>query len=246
MHVGAVIRTLRARKRWRQADLALVAGVPRGDVSKVERGHAGDIPLARTTAICRALDVHLDLLPRWRGGDLGRLLNARHAAMAESVAASFDQLSGWVLRPEVSFSIYGERGVVDFLAWHPIRRALLLIELKTELVDIGELMSTADRRRRLAPRIGRDQGCHPDVVGMWVIVLESTANASRIRAHRTVLRAAFPSGGRVMGSWLRDPATPIGCLSLRSMPELRVARVGRVKRVRRPRNDRGAAQIEAS
>ena len=52
-------------------------------------------------------------------------------------------MPAWVVRPEVSFSIYGERGVIDVLAWHPARRAILVIELKTELVDINELMGTS-------------------------------------------------------------------------------------------------------
>ena len=45
-----------------------------------------------------------------------------------------------MLAPEVSFSIYGERGVIDILAWHPGRRALLIIELKTDIVDVNELV----------------------------------------------------------------------------------------------------------
>lgn len=35
--------------------------------------------------------------------------------------------------PEVSFSIYGQRGVIDILAWHAATRSLLVIELKTEM-----------------------------------------------------------------------------------------------------------------
>src|SRR5882672_7083355 len=131
VRLGSVVRSVRIRKGWRQSDLAAAANVLRQDVSKVELGHAADIPLARTLATCRALDIRLDFAPRWRGGDLDRLLNARHSAMAEAIAASFIRLPGWVLRPEVSFAIYAERGVIDFIAWHPIRRALLLIELKT-------------------------------------------------------------------------------------------------------------------
>ena len=234
--LGMVIRTLRIRRGWRQSDLAVASGVTRATVAKVEHSQADDVQLKRTRAICMALDVRLELVPRWRGGDLDRVLNARHSAMAESMVTAFGRLDGWIVRPEVSFSIWGERGVIDLLAWHPARRALAVIELKTELVDIGELLATADRRRRLAPRIGREQGWDPLIVGSWIVVLETSTNADRVLRHKALLRAAFPTGGREMSRWLRDPSSEISSLSLRSMPELRNARAGLVKRVRRRRN----------
>lgn len=48
--------------------------------------------------------------------------------------------------PEVSFSIYGERGVIDLLAWHGPSRTLLVIELKTEVVDAAEMLGVLDRK----------------------------------------------------------------------------------------------------
>lgn len=232
--LGSVIRSVRIRKRWRQVDLAAAARVTRSDVSEVERGQASRIRLGRTLAICSALDIRLDFQPRWRGGDLDRLLNGKHSAMAEQMASWFNRLPAWLLRPEVSFSIEGERGVIDFVAWHAVRRALLLIELKTELVDIGELMATADRRRRLASRIGGDLGWVPEVVGMWVALRNESTNVRRVRQHATVLRAAFPADGRAIARWLREPDVPIACLSVVQATRGSNAAVWSVRRVRRP------------
>ena len=81
--------------------------------------------------------------------------------MHEVMANVFADRHDWAAEPEVSFSIYGERGIVDILAWHPTRRSLLVIELKTEFVDINELMGSVDRKRRLARTIGRDRGWDP-------------------------------------------------------------------------------------
>jgi hypothetical protein len=98
--------------------------------------------------------MRVDLVGRWRAGDLDRLLNAGHSALHESVARYFaGDHPAWTLAPEVSFSIYGERGVVDIVAWHPGRRALLIIELKTDIADVNELVGTVDRKRRLGRRI---------------------------------------------------------------------------------------------
>ena len=104
--------------------------------------------------ITAALDIRVDLVARWRAGDLDRLLNSRHSALHEQVARMFrDDLPPWAIEPEVSFAVYGERGVIDIFAWHPGRRALLVIELKTDIVDVNDLVGTVDRKRRLARTI---------------------------------------------------------------------------------------------
>lgn len=217
-----------------QADLARRADVSRDSISALERGFGGELRLRTMRRICTALEVRIELEPRWRGGDLDRHLNARHAAMADDLVASFRRRAEWVIRPEVSFSIWGERGVIDLLAWHPAGQALLLIELKTEIVDIGDLLATADRRRRLAPRIASDLGWRPEAVGYWVAVAESTTNARRIRDHHALLRTALPADWRAMGAWLRHPVGPIAGLSMRASRRLPSARNASLKRVRRP------------
>jgi hypothetical protein len=40
--------------------------------------------------------------------------------------------------------------VIDILGWHAAARMILVIELKTEFVDINETMGTLDRKDRLA------------------------------------------------------------------------------------------------
>jgi hypothetical protein len=58
------------------------------------------------------------VVARWSGGQLERMVNRRHAALHEALARQFSRLAGWRLLAEVSFSIYGERGIIDVLAWH--------------------------------------------------------------------------------------------------------------------------------
>jgi hypothetical protein len=195
------------------------------------------MPLDTTRRVFGALDIRLDLLPRWRGGDLGRLSNAAHAAMHEAMARRFQPLPDWVVQPEATFSIFDERGVIDALAWHEARRALLIIELKTELVDINDLMGSMDRRRRLAWSVARERGWDPRAIGLWVAVAVTPTNARHVRQHRTVLRAAFPAGGRTIRSWLREPTVAVAALSLLSYDrERNVGQAVRgVKRVHAPK-----------
>lgn len=241
--IGHVVRTLRARQGWRQQDLARRSRVSRSTVARIERGQLRGVSLERVRRVLEALNARLDLIPRWNGGDLDRLVNARHAAMHEAVAAMFRQLLEWEIAPEVSFSIYGERGIIDMLAWHARSRTLLVVEMKTEIVDVNELMSKADQRRRLAPRIGSDRGWNAATVALWVVVADSRTNRRRLAAHRTVLRAAFPVDGRSVSSWLKTPSGPLAALSFLTNAHDMHARssLAATKRVRlaRPRSESG-------
>jgi transcriptional regulator with XRE-family HTH domain len=212
---GAAFRAVRIRRGWRQVDVATQAGVSRSVVSAVERGHLEQVSIGTLLIVARALEIQVSISTRWRGGDLDRLIAGRHGRLHESVARWFGSaLPGWVLAPEVSFSIYGERGVIDILAWHPGLRALLVIELKTDVVDVNDLMASMDRRRRLARSIARDRGWDPLTVSTWVIVAGGRTNRARLAAHRTVLRNAFPVDGRAMAGWLRRPDHVVNALSL--------------------------------
>lgn len=211
--VGSALRKVRHRRGWRQHDLAEAIGVHRSMVSRVERGHLGDHTLDLVRQMAAALDVRLDLVPRWRGGDLDRLLNAGHARLHEELARHFADLPGWRALPEVSFSSFGERGIVDILAWHAGRRAVLVVEIKTDIADVNELMGTLDRKRRLARSIAQEHGWDPAIVGCWVVVAESSTNRRRVEVHGAVLRAAFPLDGRAIPGWLREPAVSMAGLS---------------------------------
>jgi transcriptional regulator with XRE-family HTH domain len=235
---GATIRAARSRRGWRQTDLAAKAGVSQTTVWRVERGLIPEMTLGVLRQVAGALEIRLELMPRGRGAQLDRLLSARHSALHEAVAKALaHDFPEWQQASEVSFSIWGERGVIDLLLWHPGTRALLIIEFKTELVDIGDLLSTMDRRRRLAAEIVKDRRWYPRTVSTWVVVASSRTNARRFAEHRTVLRTAFPAGGRQVLRWLRDPVESIDGLSMRNEPAgRRTTPVSRVRRRRQPRN----------
>jgi transcriptional regulator with XRE-family HTH domain len=212
---GSAIRAVRRKRRWRQRDLAARVGVSAATISRIERGHLDTLSLRTVRHVAAVLDVRVDLLARWRAGDLDRLLNAGHSALHDSVAAWFKEaFPAWELAPEVSFSIHGERGVVDIVAWHPGRRALLMIELKTDIADVNELVGTFDRKRRLAKEIVRERGWVPATVSGWVIVSAGRTNRARIAAHGAMLRAAFPLDGRSILTWLAEPNRAIAALSM--------------------------------
>ena len=220
IRLGAAIRAVRVRRKLRQCDLACAAGVSDSTISLVERGHGRKLSLDTIRRIGAAIDVRIEVTAWWRGGDLDRLLNRRHSLLEESVASFIAEHPGWSVEPEVSFSIFGERGVVDLLAWHAATGQLLVIEIKTQLVDINELLGTLDRKRRLAReivasrgwkrRLAREivasRGWKPQSVSAWLVVADTCTNRRHSREHAMLIRSRFPLDGRQLRKILRQPA----------------------------------------
>ena len=236
--IGRTFRAVRIRRGWRQEDLARRADVSGATIRRLEHGEGARLVFSTLSNVAEALEIRLDLRPTWRGGDLDRMVNAGHAAMHEQMAAILDALPAWEWKPEVSFAIYGERGVIDILAFHAGERMLLIIELKTEIVDVGDLVGTMDRRRRLGRRIAAERGWEARSISCWVVIHESATNRRRLDAHRGVLRHAFPADGLAVREWLRHPAPTINGLSLLSDAHSMSgkAKASLPKRVRMPRN----------
>lgn len=184
--------------------------------------------------VAAVLEIRLDISAWMPSGAVDRLLNAGHAALHEELARYLDRLPGWVHAPEVSFAIYRERGDIDILAFHPSTRSLLVIELKTEVVSLEDLLTTMDVRIRLARRIASERGWDPATVSAWVVIAESDAN--RRRAHAATLRSAFPADGHAVRRWLGKPAGSIRALSFgtNSNHAATKQRLGSRKRVRLP------------
>ncbi len=211
--VGRLLRALRIRRNWRQTDVAEAARVSRSGVSRAERGQLDGLRVVDLREIARAMDVRMPFSPSWLGGERDRVLNERHASMQEHLARIFEQLRGWTCDQEVTFSVFGERGSIDALAWHASCRALLVIELKTELADPAALLAQVDRYRRLAMGIARGRDWDPTSVSAWVLVADSSMNRRRLARHRSMLRTRFPEEGRTMRPWLRNPTAAAAALS---------------------------------
>jgi hypothetical protein len=156
-------------------------------------------------AIGQALAVRLEITARWRGTDLERLLDAAHAQVVERVAA-YLRRHGWEVIIEYTFSHYGERGSVDLVAWHAARGALLLVEAKSELVNLQELHATMDRKRRVVPPLLlRDRGWRPSAVGEILVIEDRQASRSIVRRHAVTFDARLPARSVAARAWIRAP-----------------------------------------
>jgi len=204
---GRGIRALRARKRWRQSDLAGAAGVARSQVGRIERGDSGRLQLETVDRVAVALGASTELLLRWSAEGLDRLLDEEHARLVESLVRRLRTM-GWEVAVEVSYSHYGERGAIDVLAYHPARRALAVFEVKSVTPDIQAMLGGIDRKARLGPVIAGERGWDPIVVARILVLGDTRTNRRRIEQHEATMRAALPARTREVQRWLSDPRPP--------------------------------------
>jgi hypothetical protein len=178
-----------------------------------------------------ALDLRLTWDAGYRGAELARLRDADHARLAEWLTQRLDAF-GWTVVPEASFNHYGERGRIDLLAFHAATRMLLVVEIKTVIADIQELLGSLNIKQRVAPIVGRSLGWHAERAVPSLVVPESTTNRRRLAAH-VRLFAGFTLRGKGAVAWIRRPeGIPGGVLLLVALPDRNAIGVRRAGRQR--------------
>lgn len=234
--IGRVIVILRQRRRWRQADLAARSGVSQSAISDMERGRMDRYTIRTVRNLLRALDASATLEVNWGGrGDLDRVLDADHARLMQRWADSHRR-AGWDVWNEASYSIYGERGRIDQLAFHPQTGVLEVAEGKTGIWDVQETLGRLDAKVRLAPRIAQERGWRiRRVVG--ALVLSDGRTIRRRVVEHAGLFARYGTRGHAAHAFVRDPRREAeGLLVFVSLPPTNQGGLRRAgqRRVRRP------------
>ena len=156
--------------------------------------------------------MRLELLARWRGSDADRLIDERHAALVEAVITT-DARYGWPARAEVTFSIYGDRGSIDVFAWNEAERAVLIQEVKSDLVAVEGTVRPLAMKRRLAADIAfRELGWRPRSIGTVLVLPEGSHLRNRVARHAATFDSMLPHRWPQLRDWLRTPAGPMGAI----------------------------------
>lgn len=198
LEVGRLLRMLRIRRGWRLRDVAERCTLSAASVGRNELGQISSVHALRAHAA--ALDLRVEWRVTGRGADVPRLLDEEHAAIVEALAAAF-RAAEWRVEAEVSYSEFGERGRIDLLGLNPTGATLLIVEAKTELADLQDLLGGLSTKARLGPGIARRTGWHVARTVTMLAVAATAANRAVVRLHP----ALFSSFER---RWLREGAVP--------------------------------------
>lgn len=234
LRLGRQFRALRIRRRLRQSDLAPLARLSRTKVSRIERGQILNMTLGDLDRAAAALGASLNVSLRWRGELLDRLMDEGHARLVELVVGML-RAAGWEVAVEVSYSIWGERGSIDVLAFHRLTGIVLVIEVKSVVPDNQAMLHALDRKTRLATQIARERGWECRHVARILVVGSSPTARRRVARLASTYETAFPVRGGELRRWLREPAGPVsGLLFLSNAHGMRTsAAPGDRERVRR-------------
>lgn len=182
---GRILRLVRIKNEWRQADVAQAAGLSRPTISKHELGLIDETTVRSLRLHGSALGLRVDVVLAGRGGRLDRLTDEEHAAIVEHIAATL-VANGWLVEAEASFNHFGDRGRFDLLAFDPSTGRLLIIEVKTELTDLQETQGKLNVKERIAPQVAKEHGWKVSSTSTLLAVASTPAARQVVTAHPTL------------------------------------------------------------
>jgi hypothetical protein len=178
-------------------------------VSLVERGHLEQASVRLLRKLFAPLDASAAIDVRWRGAALDRLLDEAHAALVGAVAGRLRRL-GWLVELEVTYSVFGERGSIDIVAFKPNDGALLVVEAKTDLPSVEATLRKLDEKVRLAPRVvGERFKWRARTVSRLIIMPESKTLRRRVERHNALFQRAVPARNVAVRRWVAAPTSEL-------------------------------------
>jgi transcriptional regulator with XRE-family HTH domain len=190
-HAGRIVKDVREAIGWTQTRLSRESGVSQPWISQIERGLARDVSVGTIDTLLTAMGARLML-----AADAPMLAKSRqrdpvHTRCSAHVARRLGQ-AGWLVASEVEIASGKWRGWIDILAWHPTTGALLLIEVKTEINDLGQIERTLNWYEREAWAAATRRGWRPRRIVGCLLILSTEVVDQQTRDNREALDHGFP------------------------------------------------------
>jgi transcriptional regulator with XRE-family HTH domain len=190
--VGVAVGNLRRALGWTQEELGRRAGVSQSLVSLVENARMRDLTLATASRLLEAMGARMTIgVSTPFVADRHLQQDAAHARCSAYIAHRLRR-DGWETAGEIEVGGDRSRGWIDLLAYHPIFHLLLVIEIKTEIRDLGAIERSLGWYEREGWTAARRLGWRPRQVIGCLLLLAIGANDRRVRENSATFRVGFP------------------------------------------------------
>jgi transcriptional regulator with XRE-family HTH domain len=206
--IAFAVSDLRKRLAWTQAELGRRADVSQAFVSSVENLRITDLTFNSANRLLAAMGAQLTVgisAPFLADRELQN--DPVHARCAAYVAVRLKR-AGWETAGEVEIGGDRSRGWIDLLAYHPQHRLLLVIEVKTEIRDVGSIERTLGWYERESWAAAQRLGWRPRTVLGCLLVLATDVNDVRLIDNRAAMGNGFPIRSMELDRILTDAVEP--------------------------------------
>jgi transcriptional regulator with XRE-family HTH domain len=204
MRVGSSIQSTRQAFGWTEREFAGRLDTNQAAVQRLEAGRQShlDVRLATAALDLLGIRVTIDANPVGLAGRREQH-DLVHARCSGYVARRLKQC-GWEVRTEVEIGEGRFRGWIDVLAYRASDRALLVIEIKTEIDDFGRVLRSIGWYVRSSRDAARAVGWQPRVIVPVVIALATVETDARLTMNADLVRNDLPGGPEQLMAWIDD------------------------------------------
>jgi transcriptional regulator with XRE-family HTH domain len=205
--MGAVILATAAGFGWSQRELARRLDTNQSAIRRLQSGgRSMDVALATAALDLLGIRMILDADPIGLAGRAEQrdLVHARCSAYLHRHLTAW----GWETKVEVEVGSGRYRGWIDLVAYRAADGGLLVIEVKTELRDAGQVLRTLAWYSRSIHDVAREAGWHPRSVVPALVALSTREMDVSLASNGGLLRVELPGGADALRSWIEDPSSP--------------------------------------
>jgi transcriptional regulator with XRE-family HTH domain len=195
--IGATVRQTRLDRRWTQRRLARASGCHHSVIARIERGAVPNLSLRMAGRVLRSLGIEPELRLIAPRTETPPVRDRAHARCVATVARRLSR-EGYKVASEVEVGRGRWRAFIDVLAFHPVRRLLLVCEVKTELRDIGEVDRQLNSYVDSSWAAASSLQWRPRASTGVILLLATSETDRRLQEHRTYLARAFPLRARAL------------------------------------------------
>jgi transcriptional regulator with XRE-family HTH domain len=214
--IGSSIKSTRRAIGWTEREFATRLGTNQGAVQRLEAGRQRhlDVPLATAALDLLGIRLTIDANPVGLPGRREQR-DLVHARCCGYVARQLKK-RGWEVLTEVEIGEGRFRGWIDLLAYRPSDGSLLVIEVKTEIDDIGRILRSLGWYVRSSRDAAQAVGWRPRIIVPILLALATVETDTRLAANSDVVRNDLSGGAGDLAAWIENPtaATPKPTIAL--------------------------------